>query len=55
MSLNIINDFIAWLDKTMKELEKLVENHFANPLLWILIIGVVLLIVAMASNSLSRK
>lgn len=55
MSLSIINDFISWLDQTMKQLEKFVENHFDNPLLWILIIGIVLLIVAMASSALSDR
>lgn len=54
MALNIINDFIDWVDHTFGQLETLVEDHFENPLLWILIIGVILLIVAAAYNSLSK-
>lgn len=55
MTLNILNDFISWLDRTMKQLEQFVENHFDNPLLWILIIGILLLIVSIAYGSLSKN
>ncbi len=54
MSLNIIDDLTTWFDKTMKNLEKLVENHFDEPLFWVLIIVVVLIIFKMALNALSK-
>ncbi len=43
-----------WLDKFFSSLEKLVSNHADNPVLWILILVVLLLIVASAYNTLSK-
>ncbi len=54
MTLDIISDFIEWLDDTFGQLEKLVEDHFENPVMWIVIVAVILLIVGMAFNTLSK-
>ncbi len=49
------NAVIDWLDQTFSELEKFIENHYDNPLLWIMIMAMILLIVAMASQALSKN
>lgn len=49
------NAVIDWLDRTFNEIEKFIENHSDNPLLWIMILVMVLLIVAMASQALSKN
>lgn len=54
MSLNIINDFITWLDQTFQQLEDLIANNSSNPLLWIFVVAGVLFMVAMAYNTLSK-
>lgn len=49
------NAVIDWLDRTFTEIEKFIENHYDNPLLWIMILVMILLIVAMASQTLSKN
>lgn len=49
------NAVIDWLDRTFNEIEKFIANHSDNPLLWIMILVMVLLIVAMASQALSKN
>ncbi len=55
MNLNIIDDIGTWFEKTMKDLENLVVEHYSEPLFWILIVVIVLAIVAFAFNSLSDR
>lgn len=42
------------LDDLFTQLEKFVSNHADNPILWIMILAVLLLIVAGAYNALSK-
>lgn len=42
------------LDDLFTQLEKFVANHADNPILWIMILAVLLLIVAAAYNALSK-
>ncbi len=49
------NALFDWLDRSFKELENFFESHYDSPLLWIMIMVVILLIVAMASQALSKN
>lgn len=55
MDLNIIDDIGKWFEKTMKDLEQLIIDHYSEPLFWVLIVVIVLAIFAFAFNSLSDR
>lgn len=42
------------LDNTFTEFETFINNHADNPILWIMVLVVLLLIVACAYNTLSK-
>lgn len=50
----MILGIMEMLDDFFTELEKLVANHADNPILWIMIVAVLLLIVAGTYNALSK-
>lgn len=54
MVLNIIDDIVNGLENIFTDLENFVATNFSNPILWILIISVLLVIVACAYNTLSK-
>lgn len=45
---------IDTLDKIFTDFENFIANHSSNPILWILILAVILIIVAAAYNVLSK-
>ena len=55
MNLNIMDDIGTWFEKTMKDLEKLIIDHYDEPLFWVFIVVVVLAIFWFAFNSLSDR
>lgn len=50
----MILGIVDTLDDFFTTIEEFVTKHFDNPLLWIMIVLVVLVIVACAYNSLSK-
>ncbi len=55
LSLNIFTDIIKSMDETFNELEQFINNHFDNPILWIIIVVMLLCFIALAMNVLGGK
>lgn len=55
MSLSIKDDIMNWFKESFAELEQLVAENANNPLFWILAVGIILLVVYIAANSLSTN
>ncbi len=54
MYLGIFKDFMKSLDNGFNQVETFIENHFDNPLLWIMIVVMVLIIATIAYQNLSK-
>lgn len=54
MVLNIIDDIVNGLSNIFTDLENFMAANFSNPILWILILAILLVIVSFAYNTLSK-
>lgn len=55
MTLSIFSDALEGLDSIFNQMERFITDHFDNPILWILIFAILLIIAGFAINTLSNK
>ena len=55
MTLSIFSNILDWLDSVFSQMEKFITNHYDNPILWVMIFVILLIIAGFAINNLSNK